>query len=555
MKKGYEDFFRRIQNETSIKIYGAGKFAQTLGCFFLRLGVKVEAFIVSNTEENPTELLSRPVIALNSLSPSSLCDIAVGVIKKEDAQTVYETLQARQAKNIIIVPPDIVDDIYYNFTLDTSSLDAMVLNLKKEPPIFVYVSDSWGECAVAYMLDKNVQIKALCADRTDKFLSLNLDVPLLPYGKFLRQNKDAVVVLAIRGILWKKNFINRLRRDGFEKIVIFPDEYMEKMAEGIYQKLWEEPKKGFCVIQNGNVESYHYLTQIEQNGEIYRWRNRIGAGAFCGRKIQRKIQDGSLLEDYCQQYPNCSFLPYAECPLSEVIKPEITLEVYMAKFHKDKKVAAPPLPEWVIPIQVGKALTDLRIANCCDNTGDHISKKNVDYSEGTALYWMWKNTYGQDYIGLFHYRRQMAMGKTTLEQMLKYDAVLTVPTCLGVSVKDFFCNNFILDFDWELMMRYTREYDMAYYETAQKHEKSQIYFSCNIFIMKRRYFDEMCGFIFGVLEKVERFYQERELQRKDRYMGYLVENLLSIYFMHQAGRLKLAYTDMKFYDYIEDENQ
>ena len=104
-------------------------------------------------------------------------------------------------------------------------------------------------------------------------------------------------------------------------------------------------------------------------------------------------------------------------------------------------------------------------------------------------------------------------------------------------------------------MRYTREYDMAYYETAQKHEKSQIYFSCNIFIMKRRYFDEMCGFIFGVLEKVERFYQERELQRKDRYMGYLVENLLSIYFMHQAGRLKLAYTDMKFYDYIEDENQ
>ncbi len=92
MKKGYEDFFRRIQNETSIKIYGAGKFAQTLGCFFLRLGVKVEAFIVSDTEENPTELLSRPVIALNSLSPSSLCDIAVGVIKKEDAQTVYETL-------------------------------------------------------------------------------------------------------------------------------------------------------------------------------------------------------------------------------------------------------------------------------------------------------------------------------------------------------------------------------------------------------------------------------------------------------------------------------
>ena len=553
MKQEYESFLKQIKNEKSVKIYGAGKFAKTLGYFLLRHGIEVEAFIVSDTDGNSNELLSRPVIALNSLSSIQLYNIVIGVIKKDDIKTVHKALEARQAKNIITVSSDIVDDIYHNFILDTSSLDAITCALKKERKIFVYISDSSGECTAAYMRNKNVQINALFTDRTDQFLLLDLDVPLLPYRKFLQQkNRDAVVVLAIRGTGWKKSFISRLRNDGFEKIVLFPDEWILKIMMNTCKTLWEGSGEGFQFVETTNVEKNYYLTQIKQETEIFRWRNSIIPIGFCGRRIQDRLRDRGLLKDYCQQYPNCSFLPYEECSLTEVSKPEIILEVYMAKFHKDKKIASLSLPAWVIPIQVGKALTDIQIASCCDNTGDHISEKNVDYSEGTALYWMWKNTQGQDYIGLFHYRRQMAMGKTTLEQMLEYDILLTVPTCLGGCTKDFFCKNFILDFDWELMMKYIREYDMAYYETAQKHEKSQFYFSCNLFIMRRKYFNEMCAFIFGVLENVDRFYQERGLERKDRYLGYLVENLLSIYVRHQAGRLKIACTDMKYYASPED---
>lgn len=553
MKQEYESFLKQIKNVKSVKIYGAGKFAKTLGYFLLRHGIEVEAFIVSDTDGNSDELLSRPVIALNSLSSIQLYNIVIGVIKKDDIKTVRKALEARQAKSIITVPSDIVDDIYYNFIFDTFSLDAITCALKKEQKIFVYISDSSGECAAAYMRDKNVQINALFTDRTDKFLLLDLDVPLFSYSKFLQQkNRDGVVVLAIKDLRWKKSFISRLRNDGFEKIVLFPDELIKKIVMNTCRKIWEEPGKGFRFIETGNVEKNYYLTQIEQEETIYRWRNPTITFGFCGRKIQEKIQNRKLLKEYCSQYPSCSFLPYEECHLTEVPKPDMILEVYMAKFHKDKKIASLSLPEWVIPIQVGKALTDISIAECCDNTGEHISEKNVDYSEGTALYWMWKNTCGQDYIGLFHYRRQMAMGKTTLEQLQQYDMLLTVPTCLGGCTKDFFCKNFILDFDWELMMKYIREYDMAYYETAQKHEKSQFYFSCNLFIMRRKYFNEMCAFIFGVLENVDRFYQERGLERKDRYLGYLVENLLSIYVRHQAGRLKIACTDMKYYASPED---
>ena len=88
--------------------------------------------------------------------------------------------------------------------------------------------------------------------------------------------------------------------------------------------------------------------------------------------------------------------------------------------------------------------------------------------------------------------------------------------------------------------------------TALKHEKAHSYFPCNIFIMRREYFDEMCEFIFGVLEKVDGYYENIHMVRKDRYLGYLVENLLSIYMMHHAADRNIAYTDMKYYYPIEE---
>lgn len=70
--------------------------------------------------------------------------------------------------------------------------------------------------------------------------------------------------------------------------------------------------------------------------------------------------------------------------------------------------------------------------------------------------------------------------------------------------------------------------------------------------MHRKYFNEMCEFIFYVVEKVSRFYENVDMTRKDRYLGYLIENLLSIYVMHNAETLKIAYTDMKFYHLLNE---
>ena len=51
----------------------------------------------------------------------------------------------------------------------------------------------------------------------------------------------------------------------------------------------------------------------------------------------------------------------------------------MAKFDKDKPLKNPQvLPEWLIPIQVGAALTQEKVADVSDDIGDNISSKNAN---------------------------------------------------------------------------------------------------------------------------------------------------------------------------------
>ena len=109
-------------------------------------------------------------------------------------------------------------------------------------------------------------------------------------------------------------------------------------------------------------------------------------------------------------------------------------------------------------------------------------------------------------------------------------------------------NPYVLKYDWQLMLKGIKHYSEEYYQTGLNYEKSYFYFSNNIFVMRRVYFDDMCSFIFGVLDEVAKFYSENNIIREDRYAGFLIENLLSIYVMHNRNKLKLAYTDMNFID-------
>ena len=50
-----------------------------------------------------------------------------------------------------------------------------------------------------------------------------------------------------------------------------------------------------------------------------------------------------------------------------------------------------------LPIQVGKALSDISLNMLSDDTGDNISHKNNSYCELTRMYRAWKNLKGIDH--------------------------------------------------------------------------------------------------------------------------------------------------------------
>lgn len=550
MRAEYEDFLDRVRDLKTVKIYGAGKFAKTLFYFFTRKGIAVDAFVVSDLKGNPSELFQKPVIKLESFTLQQDYNLIVGLEKKEATKEVLNSLLEQNIQNIIMVPFDIVNDIYCNFVIDEDSIETFCIALEKEENIIAYIADLDGNIVIRYLQGKKVPVGKVCTEWPELFLSKQ--IPIVSFEQLAYEAKNSAIILTMGNPDRQRGFINKLRQEGFEKIILLSEEIKEIIRSNYSKVIWEENGANFQVVDTVNVERNHYIVQRKEESAIYRWRVPLRYQHSYEEEQLEAIRNGEIFKEYKKLYFCCGYLPYQEVPLFEVELPAINIEVFLSKCHKDKKIANPTLPEWITPIQVGKALTDIQIAEVCDNTGDNISMKNTDYSEGTALYWIWKNTYGQDYVGLFHYRRQMAMGKDSLHKLMEYDALLTVPTYIPMSTKEFFCENFILEYDWNLMMTYIKEYDGAYYETALKHEKAHSYFPCNIFIMRREYFDEMCAFIFGVLEKVDGYYENIHMVRKDRYLGYLVENLLSIYMMHNASKRKMAYTDMKYYYPIEE---
>lgn len=550
MNAAYDIFLNRLKENKKVKIYGAGKFAKTLGLFCGKNGVEVEAFIVSKKEENTEQLIGKPVIEMSSLKKDELSDIVVGFENRTMTYEVVDELLNRNVPNIIMVRNDIVNDIYCNFVIDEYSLEQFCEQLKKETQTIIYANDDAGEVIGEYLMKKGIQIEAFYTD--NMALKKNSNRIFLTEADLKETDLNTTIILASNNISWQRAMVTKLRKHGFERIVLISDEIREELLKNYHNALWEEGNTEFKVLESKYIEKNHYIVETHQDDHIYHFRVAKKNMQRLKENLWQKIRESNLLEEFCSQYSGCRYIPYKKDELSQLETPECKLEVYMSKFHKDKQIQKAEMPDWVIPIQVGKALTDIKIADICDNVGDNISHKNVDYSEGTALYWLWKNTAGQDYIGLFHYRRQMVMDKESLNQILQQDITLTIPTYMPEGNKAFFVESFLLKHDWDLMMQYIKEYDEAYYETALEYENKHFYFPCNIFIMKRKYFDEACSLIFGVLEKVDAYYNERQLLRKDRYLGYLVENLLSIYVMHNASRLKIACTDMKFVPLIEN---
>lgn len=224
-----------------------------------------------------------------------------------------------------------------------------------------------------------------------------------------------------------------------------------------------------------------------------------------------------------------------------------TVHVYTVRCHVDK-----PLLEdvsrysWEIPIQAGAALTDQRICEVQDQMGDHISDKNRQYCELTALYWIWKND-TSDYAGLCHYRRHFELDGDMLYKLAvsDIDVVLTVPILNVPSVREVYRHDHV-ERDWDVMLEAIRVLASEYLPAAIELQNGTFYYGYNMFIARKEIFNDYCAWLFPILAYCETHCGEKEDVYQKRYIGFLAERLLSVYFLHHESDYKIVHARKHF---------
>lgn len=326
------------------------------------------------------------------------------------------------------------------------------------------------------------------------------------------------------------------------KIYIFEDTFYNEEFFAFFRYKFKQifPEEEYVVVENAVVERNHLLCRHKDM--YFRVPPHILYNDYLGI-LRKKLEERDPEQFFYLCYGKFDYLPKHE---NKCLKKNHSYSVYMARCHVDKFFDMPDMPEWIIPIQTGAALTDKVICKVRDNQGENISVRNKDYSECTAIYWMWKNAPKTDYIGLCHYRRHFDFpnGDITIIGNSDYDIVATVPTLVTNNYECF--RQFVTDEDIKVLYEAVKKLFPGYYGATEKYYDNIFCPPCNMFIMKYDIFQKYCQFAFGVTEYIDKYYQKKGVIRNDRFMGFLMESLTDIFLVKHSDIYKIAYTDMKF---------
>lgn len=210
-----------------------------------------------------------------------------------------------------------------------------------------------------------------------------------------------------------------------------------------------------------------------------------------------------------------------------------------------------------MPLQVGKALSNIDLGVQGDDEGDNISEKNPNYCELTGLYWAWKNLKDADYIGLAHYRRYFNFKTTSecvysiedfinsgvadidpIEVLQGYDIILPEPTYLDHSVADAYIYAHVIE-DFYIMNRVILKHYPDYEQTIKDFLfRDNRWIAFNMFFTSKSIFDKYCEWLFPILQEIEANVRLSGYKFQKRVFGFMSELLLPLYCMHNKMKIK-----------------
>lgn len=232
------------------------------------------------------------------------------------------------------------------------------------------------------------------------------------------------------------------------------------------------------------------------------------------------------------------------------------LRIYMAVSHKDSPLKNTcQLPAYLHPLQVGTENADRRIAVLADNVRDNISVKNGNYSELTALYWIWKNKLcesrveeagNRQYYGLVQYRRMFAFSEDDLLRLVdnEVDVILPYPMPYEPDIEAHH-KRYIKDSDWNALLIALEELYPDYAEEFQNILAQKYLYNYNIILARKYVLNDYCEWLFPLLERIEQLSVPQAKDRSDRYIGYMGETLETLYFMKNADKLNIMNTECR----------
>lgn len=237
---------------------------------------------------------------------------------------------------------------------------------------------------------------------------------------------------------------------------------------------------------------------------------------------------------------------------------------------------------WNIPfIRVGTGYN--HDAAVKDSEGDNILKWDLELSEGTAMWWVYKHIaeFGDpSYVGFCHYRRFFSLAArmpiiNVTEESLKPEWILTPFTQMTlmkqekasgithVAFQDFDPSTFPYKYVWEQLKHQSDLYNWGFeldlckkaFDLLLDHaaeaevphlvksfENKPIY-HCNVFTLERRLFDRMNELIWPVIFDLFRYVEDNKVANlHPRYMGYILERLTScIFYMFEYQGEKILH--------------
>lgn len=217
-----------------------------------------------------------------------------------------------------------------------------------------------------------------------------------------------------------------------------------------------------------------------------------------------------------------------------------------------------------MPLQVGAEGKE-SLGYIGDNTGDNISRKNINFSELTGVYWAWKNL-ECDYIGLCHYRRyfshkqksnklddkkKVVYSRADYEKLLsKYDVILPRKRNYYIETVRNQYEHAHKKSDLDAVEQVIKEKYPEYAAAFDKVMNGTKLHILNMFVMPKSIFDKYCEWLFDVLFELEK---RIDVSGYDAYnarvYGFLGERLFNVWLENQ--NLKICECPVAF---LEKQN-